>query len=78
MIIPVNITKENPFYRNYKKVETIYNKFYSQTVDIKIGRPKKYSDLQIIKCQLYKVMNKIYCLRELEWELNKDPFFLFE
>lgn len=64
--------KDNPFYAVCKKLQKLYNKFISKPKVKKVGRPKKYSDLQIIQCLLYKVMNKIYCLRELEWKLKND------
>ncbi|MDK2919940.1 MAG: hypothetical protein PWQ37_2673 [Candidatus Petromonas sp.] len=72
MIISLNMIKDNPFYKVCKKLQKIFDKFVSKTNHKKAGRPKKYSDLQIIQCLMYKVMKKICCLRELEWELSND------
>ena len=72
MIITLNMIKENPFYKVCKKLQMIFERFTSKNNFKKVGRPKKYSDLQIIQCLIYKVMNKIYCLRELEWALSND------
>jgi hypothetical protein len=63
---------DNPFYAICKKLQKVYEKLISNPNTKSVGRPKKYSDLQIIQCLLYKVMNKIYCLRELEWKLTND------
>jgi hypothetical protein len=67
MIISLNMINNNPFYQVCKKLQNIFDKFASKTNYKKVGRPKKYSDLQIMQCLMYKVMNKICCLRELEW-----------
>jgi transposase len=36
------------------------------------GRPKKFSDLQLIKCLVYQVFYRIRSFRELEWKLKQD------
>jgi hypothetical protein len=72
MIVTLNKILDNPFYAICKKFQKIYDKLVSKPEIKSVGRPKKYSDLQIIQCLLYKVMNKIYCLRELEWKLSTD------
>lgn len=74
MIVALNMRKDNPFYAACKKLQTVYDKTFTSSKISKAGRPKKYSDLHIFKCFLYKVMNKIYCLRELEWALKNDAF----
>ncbi|MHB9927590.1 hypothetical protein [Clostridium botulinum] len=39
------------------------------------GRPKKYSDQQIVACMLYGVKNSIFSLRELECKIKQNPIF---
>ncbi|OCL26650.1 hypothetical protein U472_11775 [Orenia metallireducens] len=73
MIIPFDELKENPFNKLCDKLSIIYNHSVSSSDETRSGRPKKYADLQIIKFKLYMVMNKIYCLRELEWKLSSHP-----
>lgn len=72
MIISPEELKENTFYQICSKLDKIYYTKFDLEENEGCGRPKKYSDLQIIKCLLYKVRNKIYCLRELESKLKED------
>ena len=72
MIISINNEKENHFYKICSKTDVVYNKQFNNHTTNPMGRPKKYTDLQIIKCKLYMIMNNIYCLRELEWKLFND------
>jgi hypothetical protein len=72
MIVTLNKILDNPFYAICKKFQKVYDKLVSKPEIKNVGRPKKYSDLQIIQCLLYKAMNRIYCLRELEWKLSTD------
>lgn len=39
------------------------------------GRPRKYSDQQIVCCMLYGVKNSIFSLRELEYKIKQDHIF---
>ena len=39
------------------------------------GRPRKYSDQQIVACMLYGVKNSIFSLRELEYRIKQDYTF---
>lgn len=71
MIVALNIDKENPLLLACKQLDKIFDKIPKH--EKKLGRPKKYSDLQIIKCLIYKVQRRIFCLRELEWALSFDP-----
>lgn len=66
MIVTFNMIKDNSFFAVCKKLQDIFDKVANNIKFPQVGRPKKYSDLQIIQCFLYKIMNKIYCLRELE------------
>ncbi|MBA4495560.1 transposase [Paenactinomyces guangxiensis] len=36
------------------------------------GKPKKFSDTQILKCLIYQAYYRIHSFRELEWKLNQD------
>jgi hypothetical protein len=40
------------------------------------GRPKKFSDAQILKCFVYQVFSRIRCFRELEWKLQQDHWVI--
>ncbi len=73
LIISSDELEENTFYQICSTLDEIYNKKFSGKSNQGRGRPKKYTDLQIIKCFLFKVKNRIYCLRKLEDELNKNP-----
>ena len=64
--------KDNPFFAACKKLQDIFDKVDNNAKTLQVGRPKKYSELQIIQCFLYKITNKIYCLRKLEWLLKND------
>jgi hypothetical protein len=72
-IISPKELKENTFYQICSKLDEIYNSKFSFEENKGRGRPKKYSDLDIIKCFIYKIKNKIYCLRELEAKISKNP-----
>ncbi|MGM0472313.1 MAG: transposase, partial [Bacillota bacterium] len=72
MIIPINNEKENHFYKICNETDEVYNQQFNNQAINSMGRPKKYTDLEIIKCKLYMIMNNIYCLRELEWKLFHD------
>ncbi|WP_035789943.1 transposase, partial [Clostridium beijerinckii] len=39
------------------------------------GRPRKYSDEQIVACILYGVKSSIFSLRELEYRIKQDHVF---
>lgn len=72
MIITLNMIKDNPFNAICKKLKLLFDRFIPAKVNKGAGRPKKYSDLQIFQCLMYKTLKKICCLRELEWELKHD------
>lgn len=74
MIISPDELKENNFYQICSKLDELYEKQFNTEGNQGRRRPKKYTDLQIIKCFLFKVKNKIYCLRELETKLDQNPF----
>ncbi|SFC97249.1 Transposase domain [Clostridium uliginosum] len=74
MIIPLNIQIENDNYKIFKAVKIAFAKLNSNTQNSK-GRPRKYSDEQIVACMLYGVKNSIFSLRELEYQIKKDYVF---
>ena len=74
MIIPLNIKKENTYYKIFEAVKIAFAKLNSNTQNTK-GRPRKYSDEQIVCCMLYGVKNSIFSLRELEYRIKQDPIF---
>jgi len=76
MIISPEALKENTFYQICSKIDKIYYKKFNSQENTRRGRPKKYSDLELIKCFLYKIKNRIYCLRELETKLKENPLIL--
>ena len=74
MIIPSNIKSENDNYKIFEAVKIAFTKLNSNIKNAK-GRPRKYSDEQIVACMLYGVKNSIFSLRELEYEIKKDYVF---
>ena len=74
MIISPNIKSENDYYKIFKAVKVAFTKLNSNTKGTK-GRPRKYSDEQIVACMLYGVKNSIFSLRELEYRIKQDHVF---
>ncbi|MDY4077741.1 MAG: transposase [Clostridium sp.] len=74
MIIELNIKKENTYYKIFEAVKIAFAKLNSNTQNAK-GRPRKYSDEQIVCCMLYGVKNSIFSLRELEYQIKQDHIF---
>ena len=74
MIIPLNIKKENTYYKIFEAVKITFAKLNSNTQNTKV-RPHKYSDEQIVCCMLYGVKNSIFSLRELEYRIKQDHIF---
>ena len=71
MIISPNIQSENDYYKIFKAVKIAFTKLNSNIQNTK-GRPRKYSDEQIVACMLYSVKNSIFSLRELEYRIKQD------
>lgn len=74
MIISLNIDSENTYYKIYETIETVFSKLETKKSRSK-GRPKKYSDKQIVACMIYGVKNSIFSLRELEYKIKQDIVF---
>ena len=74
MIIPLNIKKENTYCKIFEAIKIAFAKLNSNTQNTK-GRPRKYSDEQIVCCMLYGVKNSIFSLRELEYRIKQDHIF---
>ena len=74
MIIPLNIKSENIYYKIFEAVKIAFARLNSNTENTK-GRPRKYSDMQIVCCMLYGVKNSIFSLRELEYRIKQDYVF---
>jgi hypothetical protein len=74
MIIPLNIKSENDYYKIFEAVKIAFIKLKPNVQDTK-GRPRKYSDEQIVACMLYGVKNSIFSLRELEYRIKQDYLF---
>ncbi|NFI94904.1 transposase [Clostridium botulinum] len=74
MIISLNIKIENIYYKIFEAVKIAFAKLNSNTIKVK-GRPRKYSDEQIVACMLYGVKNSIFSLRELEYRIKQDCVF---
>lgn len=74
MIIPSIIERENTYYKIFQAVEIAFNKLNSNNKKTK-GRPRKYSDQQMVACMLYGVKNSIFSLRELEYRIKQDYIF---
>ena len=74
MIIPLNIKSENTYYKIFEAVKIAFTKLSTNNQNTK-GRPRKYSDQQIVCCMLYGVKNSIFSLRELEYRIKQDYVF---
>lgn len=74
MIISLNIETENTYYKIFEAVKIAFARLNSNTENTK-GRPRKYSDMQIVCCMLYGVKNSIFSLRELEYRIKQDYVF---
>ena len=74
MIIPSSIKSENTYYKIFQAVEIAFAKLNSNNKKTK-GRPRKYSDQQMVACMLYGVKNSIFSLRELEYRIKQDYIF---
>ena len=74
MIISLNIETENTYYKIFEAVKIAFAKLNSKDRSTK-GRPRKYSDQQIVACMLYGVKNSIFSLRELEYRIKQDYTF---
>lgn len=74
MIISLNIKSENIYYKIFETVKIAFTKLNSNAQNTK-GRPRKYSDEQIVSCMLYGVKNSIFSLRELEYRIKQDYVF---
>ncbi|MGU8168347.1 transposase, partial [Clostridium perfringens] len=69
-----NIETENTYYKIFEAVKIAFAKLNSKDRSTK-GRPRKYSDQQIVACMLYGVKNSIFSLRELEYRIKQDYTF---
>ncbi|WP_077847138.1 transposase, partial [Clostridium puniceum] len=74
MIISPKIKSENDNFKIFEAVKIAFTKLNSNIKNTK-GRPRKYSDEQIVACMLYGVKHSIFSLRELEYEIKKDYVF---
>ncbi|AGX42843.1 transposase DDE domain protein [Clostridium saccharobutylicum] len=74
MIISLNIKSENDHYKIFEAVKIAFAKLNSNIQSTK-GRPRKYSDEQIVACILYGVKSSIFSLRELEYRIKQDFVF---
>ena len=74
MIISLNIKSENDHYKIFEAVKIAFAKLNSNIQSTK-GRPRKYSDEQIVACILYGVKSSIFSLRELEYRIKQDLVF---
>jgi hypothetical protein len=74
MIISLNVAAENTYYKIYEAVETAFSKLELKKSKSK-GRPRKYSDKQIVACMIYRVKDSIFSLRELEYKIKQDIVF---
>jgi len=74
MIISPKIKSENDNFKIFEAVKIAFTKLNSNIKNTK-GRPRKYSDEQIVACMLYGVKNSIFSLRELEYRIMQDYVF---
>ena len=74
MIIPKDITGENIFTKIFDTINKIFSIIKKDKPKAK-GRPRKYTDEQIVACMIYQVKYSIFSLRELEWRIKQDATF---
>jgi transposase len=72
LILALNITNENPLLQLFSRIDHLLESFH-EDVSPKRGRPKLYSDIQMLKCFVYQAFHRIHSFRELEWRLQHDP-----
>jgi hypothetical protein len=64
-------SRNHPLYQIFSLLDDLLMRF-AETHSRHRGRPKKFSDVQILKCFVYQVFYRIRCFRELEWKLQQD------
>ncbi len=74
MIIADKTTGENIYIEIFKVINQAFKKLGYLHKKTK-GRPRKYTDQQIVACLVYQVKNNIFSLRELEWKIKQDIHF---
>jgi len=74
MIIPFNIPPENPYFQFFDIINSAYA-LLGEPLPSGKGRPRKYSDQQMIACLIYQVNHSIFGFRELEWRIQQDVVF---
>lgn len=74
MIIPKYTPGENIFSKIFDTINKIFGIIKKDKPKAK-GRPRKYTDEQIVACMIYQVKYSIFSLRELEWRIKQDATF---
>lgn len=63
-------SKNHPLSQIFLHIDQLCSRF-SETHSRR-GRPRRFTDAQIIKCMVYQVHYRIRSFRELEWKLKQD------
>lgn len=63
-------SRNHPLFQLFSLVDQLCTRF--EETSPRRGRPRRFSDAQIIKCMVYQLYYRIRSFRELEWKLKLD------
>lgn len=72
MILTLNVERNHPLAQVFSRIDHMIASFINLP-EKRLGRPRLYSDSQMIKCFVYQAFHRILGFRELEWRLQHDP-----
>jgi hypothetical protein len=67
-------SRNHPLYQTFQLIDDLCARF--EETYLRRGRPRRFTNAQIIKCMVYQVYYRIHSLRELEWKLKQDLWAL--
>jgi hypothetical protein len=67
-------SRNHPLFQIFQLVDQLCSRF-GETCSSR-GRPRLFTDEQIVKCMVYQVYHRIQGFRELEWKLTQDLWAL--
>lgn len=67
-------SRNHPLSELFSLVDQLCSRF--EETRSRQGRPRRFSDAQIVKCLVYQVYYRIRSFRELEWKLKQDLWAL--
>lgn len=72
LILALDVSNDHPLSQVFQNIDSMLASLDVQS-KVRTGRPRLYSDVQIVKCLVYQAFNCIFGFRELEWRLQHDP-----